>query len=277
MRGAAAWVLVLKRRERQLNSFFFFYTLALLIVCIAAAGFSVAAYASSRRRVFLFTCGVFTCYAIETTEIFFYEYILQNQPFPADEYYAINNPIIRTAVVVVLQACIWLIALDLLDKLDKRSRRLILTPIVCFIVANVAVLLMPAGIWQQWLYYILRSVFLLCVAGYILYTYHKSDDPAFRARLEKLRWWLLVAVVLVVCVAIEDTYVILFVPMSLTPSWLPLYLSERNFSENVLVCFFAAALMRFAYHVLSIRIKEAPVKEDVTDLERHIDEQMPFY
>ena len=65
--------------------------------------------------------------------------------------------------------------------------------------------------------------------------------------------------------------------MSLAPSWLTLYLSERNFSENFFACYFAAILILYAYHTLSIRMKEAPEESNVSDLDRHIDEQMPFY
>lgn len=256
-----------------MNSVFFFYTLGLLIICIVTAVLAVAAYASSRRRVFLYACGAFSCYALETIEIFFYEYISQNTAFPAHEYYAINSPVMRTAVAVALQACIWLIALDILDK---HSKRLLLVPIAVFVIANVIVLLFSETAWRQWVYYTLRQVFLLFVEGYLFRTYLKSRDAKFRERLKRFRWHLAAIVALTICIVIEDTYVILIVPMSLTPSWLPLYLSERNFSENALMLFFAVILIRYAYQVLSIRIKEAPKQVEVNDLDRHVEEQMPL-
>lgn len=64
---------------------------------------------------------------------------------------------------------------------------------------------------------------------------------------------------------------------SLAPSWLQLYLSERNFSENFFACYFAILLIIYSYHVLSIRMQEAPEEKNVSDLDRHIEEQMPFY
>ena len=60
-------------------------------------------------------------------------------------------------------------------------------------------------------------------------------------------------------------------PPSDGETWLPLYLSERNFTENVLLVFAALLLLRHIYHVLSIRIQEAP------EIERHIDTIMPRY
>lgn len=60
-----------------MDTLMFFYTQAILVICIVTAVLSLAAYASSRRRFFIYGSGVFICYAIEMTEIFFFEYTLQ--------------------------------------------------------------------------------------------------------------------------------------------------------------------------------------------------------
>lgn len=193
-----------------MNTLMFFYTLAILVICIVTAVLSLAAYASSRRRFFIYGSGVFICYAIEMTEIFFFEYTLQNQSFPASDYYSITMPVLRTFVATASQAFIWLIAMDLLDKHSKKQ-------------------------------------------------------------------FVIIGAILVGCIVAEDFYNILIVPMSLAPSWLQLYLSERNFSENVFACYFAILLIIYSYHVLSIRMQEAPEEKNVSDLDRHIEEQMPFY
>ena len=54
------------------------------------------------------------------TEIFFFEYTLQNQSFPASDYYSIIMPVMRTLVATASQAFIWAIARDLLDKHSKK-------------------------------------------------------------------------------------------------------------------------------------------------------------
>ena len=105
----------------------------------------------------------------------------------------------------------------------------------------------------------------------------RSTDEQYRARLSALKLPYFIILVLTLLVLAEDTVVILISPINTHPDWLTLYLSERNFTENLLVCFFALILVRYAFHVLSIRMKEAPVAEDVHDLDRHIDEQMPFF
>ena len=258
-----------------MSSLMFFYTLAILVACIITSVLSVAAYASSRRKLFLYGCGVFACYAVEMVEIFYYEYTLQNVAFPASDYYVISMPVLRTAIATLSQGFIWAIMLDILDK---HSRKLFIWPLVVFVAASAASLaFLPVGPFQQWTYYTMRSVFLIFVGAFFFYTYLTSKDEEFRARIAKLRKFLLIGAALVACVIAEDSYNILVVPMSLAPDWLTLYLSERNYSENVFACYFAVLLIVYAYHVLSIRMREAPVKKDVNDLERHIDEQMPFY
>lgn len=258
-----------------MNSLFFFYTLGILVICIVTSVLSLAAYASSRRRIFIYGCALFALYATEIVEIFFNEWLSQNMAFPISEYYDITMPITRTLVVTGVQACIWLMATDIVDK---HSKRLTAIPVGIFFVSNVLVLeLVPVGPWQQWLYYTSRQAFLYYVMGYMAWVYLRSPDKEFRARLGRFRVAFFVILALITAVLVEDTYVILLRPASATSSWLLLYLSERNISENILACFFAVIMITYAYRVLSIRMKEAPVKEDVDDLERHIDEQLPFF
>lgn len=84
-----------------MDTLMFFYTLAILVICIVTAVLSLAAYASSRRQFFIYGSGVFICYAIEMTEIFFFEYTLQNRSFPANDYYSITMPVMRTLVATL--------------------------------------------------------------------------------------------------------------------------------------------------------------------------------
>lgn len=261
-----------------MNTLMFFYTLAILVICIVTAVLSLAAYASSRRRFFIYGSGVFICYAIEMTEIFFFEYTLQNQSFPASDYYSITMPVLRTFVATASQAFIWLIAMDLLDKHSKKQ---FVIPVATFLLSELLIIVaVPYGPIHQWLYYTMRQVFLVFVGLYIFWTARKSTQVELKARVNNQRKHLIIGAILVGCIVAEDFYNILIVPMSLAPSWLQLYLSERNFSENVFACYFAILLILliiYSYHVLSIRMQEAPEEKNVSDLDRHIEEQMPFY
>lgn len=259
-----------------MNSLFFFYTMLILVVCIVAAVISVSAYASSRRRLFLFSCGLFVCYALEVCEIFFFEFISQNVPFPADQYYDVNTPILRTLIATATLALTWFMAMDIVDA---HGKKLAISPVLVFLAANVVVLLaIPEGAIHQFMYYTLRQVFLAFMLIYMFYAYRRQPkESTLRLRLQKLTPFYILAWVLVAAIVIEDVVVILLAPPSFGSNWLPLYLSERNFSENLLICGSAVMITVYAYHVLSIRIKEAPVAEEVPDLDRHIDELLPFY
>lgn len=120
-----------------MDTLMFFYTLAILVICIVTAVLSLAAYASSRRRFFIYGSGVFICYAIEMTEIFFFEYTLQNQSFPASDYYSITMPVLRTFVATASQAFIWLIAMDLLDKHSKKQ---FVIPVATFLLSELLII-----------------------------------------------------------------------------------------------------------------------------------------
>lgn len=209
------------------------------------------------------------------TEVFFFEYTLQNQSFPASDYYSIIMPVMRTLVATASQAFIWAIARDLLDKHSKKQ---FVIPVVTFLLCeSLTIVAVPYGPMHQWLYYTMRQVFLIFVGLYIFWTAHKSTKVELKARVNNQRKHLIIGAILVGCIVTEDFYSILVVPMSLAPSWLQLYLSERNFSENVFACYFAILLIAYTYHVLSIRMQEASEEKNVSDLDRHIEEQMPSY
>ncbi len=258
-----------------MSSVFFFYTLAILVVCLTTAAFSASAWASTRRRIFVWFFGAFVCYAIETVEIFFYEHLRQNQTFPISEYYQINYPVIRTLVAAALLLFLWFAVLDILDK---HSKRLALAPGALFVVSNAFILAaLPEGPWRQWAYYTTRQLFLAYIGGYCIYSYRTSSDKQYRTRLYRLHIPLLICAMLVLCVFIEDIYIILVQSPTEQPSWLLLYLSERNISENIFMCFISVMVIREAYRTLSIRIKEVPASDEVADLERHIAEALPAY
>lgn len=249
--------------------------MTLIIVCIVAAVISISAYASSRRRLFLYSCGLFTTYGIEMLEIFFFEYMWQNMEFPRENFYEVSNPLLRTIIATISLAFTWLI---MLDVLDRHNRKLQLIPVGVFFVAELAVLyLISDDQIAQFAYYTLRQVFLFWMAGYAVNVYRTTTDPASKARLKRLVPGLIVMLIITVCIVIEDALMILWLDPEVVKSWQMLYLSERNFSENVLVCAFAVCVIWYAYHVMSIRVKKAPKAEDVPDLERHAHDRIADY
>lgn len=200
----------------------------------------------------------FICYAIEMTEIFFFEYTLQNQSFPASDYYSINH-------ACVADLCGDRFAGFYLAHCHGFARQAF-KKAVCHSRRNV--LAERAADYRRCPLRPHSSMALLhdasgipCFVGlYIFWTARKSTQVELKARVNNQRKHLIIGAILVGCIVAEDFYNILIVPMSLAPSWLQLYLSERNFSENVFACYFAILLIIYSYHVLSIRMQEAPRK-----------------
>lgn len=125
------------------SSIFFFYTLGILIVFIVTAVLSIAAWASSGRKLFIYASGAFICYTVEIIEIFFNEHISQNLTFTVYEYYAVSMPILRTLIATLSQAFIWA---TVLRALDKHSQKLFVIPPTVFLAAEALILtVMPAG------------------------------------------------------------------------------------------------------------------------------------
>lgn len=258
-----------------MNTVFFFYTIALLTVCVAAAFMAAAAYVSSRQRVYAYGLGMFAAYAVETIEIFFNEYLSQNIPFDAGAYYDVSAPLVRTVVAVILNACMWAIVLDMTDR---HSKRLLIVPPALLALGSLAVLaLAPLGPLRQWGYYSLRQVFLFFMCAFACATYVRSRDATLRVRLERFKRPLIVVVVLGMLILMEDTLNILVMPMSVHPMWLPLYLSERNFSENALMLYLAYMLAKSSLGTIALRIGKAPDATETDDLSRHIDERIQVF
>ena len=216
----------------------------------------------------------FLFYFLDLALIFQNEYLGQNTEFPLEVFYAIDQPALRIFFALGILEALWLIALDFLGE-KRMSMRI--APAVGFVVlSTVVIVALPEGQYKQWLFYSMRQVFLLWCLGYVLMRYRTTKSEIEKTRLRRHEPLFLITLVLTMCIILEDTFMMLvWDPTSV--SMLPLYISERNFSENILVIFFAVCLVRNAINVLSVRMKEVPVQEEVSDLERHIDEQMPFY
>lgn len=258
-----------------MSAVFFFYTIALIVISMLVAMASLIALISSRQRLFLLGAGTFLCYALELTEIFFFEYTGQNVPFDPNTFYAITSPFARSAIAIALLALIWASTLELLDRL---SLRLIVIPIIALSLATFLIIVgLPLGPFRQWFYYTTRQIFLLFVCGYAYCVYRRANDPILKMRMQRFKRPFSIILILVFCIIAEDTMNILLLPFGILPDWLPMYLSERNFSENVFMLVLAYYLIKKIYYTLSIRISEPPSPNAIDNLQRHIEEQMPHF
>lgn len=258
-----------------MNAVFFFYTMILIVISMLVAMAAIIALISSRQRLFLLGAGTFLCYALELTEIFFFEYIGQNAPFDSGTFYAITSPFARSAIAIALLALLWASTLELLDRF---SLRLVAAPVaVLSLITFLIIVGLPLGAFRQWIYYTTRQIFLLFVCAYSLWVYQKTGDSVLRMRLQRFKKVFLMLLALIFCIVVEDTMNILLLPFGVFPNWLPMYLSERNLSENIFMLVLAYHLLKKIYATLSIRISEPPSPNTTDSLQRHIEEQMPRF
>lgn len=252
---------------------FYFYTILVMLVCIAAGTISLSAYFVCRKRSHLYMVAFFLFYFLDLALIFQNEYLGQNTEFPLEVFYAIDQPALRIFFALGILEALWLIALDFLGE-KRMSMRI--APAVGFVVlSTVVIVALPEGQYKQWLFYSMRQVFLLWCLGYVLMRYRTTKSEIEKTRLRRHEPLFLITLVLTMCIILEDTFMMLvWDPTSV--SMLPLYISERNFSENFLMLAFAFFSLREAGATLRLRFKEPPASEN-PEVRRQIDDLLPAY
>ena len=238
-----------------MDGFFFAYTLAVLAVCLVSTVLQTMAWSVKRSRSFVAAAWFFSAYFVELGVIFLDEHLHQNVVFPTEAYYAVTYPVARTAIACVLWGSLWA---WVLTATDAHSRRRLLWPVALFAAAQVACLtVLPYGALRQFLFYTCRQVFC---AGMALYAWHAwraaptDEQRAWMGRHRRLLLFFMAGVMLTVT---EDALVILVMEPAKSGG-LPLYLSERNFCENVLMVVLAVALDSIAWRELSFRLAATP-------------------
>lgn len=253
---------------------FFIYTLTLLVICVVAGAVCLSAYFVSHRRAFLFACALFLFYLFDVALIFQSEFLSQNLAYDQTLFYEVEDPCWKIFMGGGFLASMWLIVCDYLDETRPTAKVL---PLVAFVVASLAVLwLLPDGRYRQFWFYTMRQVFMVWIALYAVARYWRTADEVDRMRMQRHRRLFVVFCLLVVSITCEDVINILIAdPSSFTPDF-PLYLSERNFSENVLLLVLAFYALRTAERTLALHFERPPRCENAP-LQKHIDELLPIY
>lgn len=258
-----------------METVFYLYTILIMVVCVAAGAVCLSAYFVSRRRSYLYATSLFLFYFLDMALIFQYEYLGQNLAYSFESFYGIDRPLLRTVLAAGALQSLWLVVCDFENE---HRRALIAGPIAVFLAACAAVVLfLPEDPFRQWLYFTLRQLFLLWVLGYVVFRYCICKSAIEKARMRRQEPLLIVSFALVLCILVEDIFMMLLLdPATIADSLLPLYLSERNFSENFLILAFAFFALRAAAETLRLRFKEPP-SADNPDLRGYIDELLPAY
>ena len=253
---------------------FFIYTLAFIVVCVTAAAVCVSAYLVSHRRPYIFAVGMFLCYLVDLAFIFQSEYLAQNLAFDSARYYGIELPFLKLLVAAGFLQFLWLVVCD---YLNAHNRWLAHVPVLVFIGATTAVLvLISPGPLQQFCYYTMRQIFLAWVAAYCLYRWKHADGEVERMQIEHFRKGFIIFCVLIVCIVIEDALVILVLTPGSVSTNFPLYLSERNLCENLLLLLLAWLALQGSAKTLALRFEQPPQRED-EPVQMVIENRLPAY
>ncbi len=254
---------------------FYFYTILVMLVCIAAGTISLSAYFVCRKRSHLYMVAFFLFYFLDLALIFQNEYLGQNTEFPLEVFYTIDQPALRIFFALGIIQSLWLVALDFLGEKRLWLR---IVPAVGFVVLSATVIIaLPEGQYKQWLFYSMRQIFLLWCLAYALLRYRTTKSEIEKTRMRRQEPLFLITLVLTMCIILEDTFMMLvWDPDPASATMLPLYISERNFSENFLMLAFAFFSLREAAATLRLRFKEPPVSENPV-VRQQIDDLLPAY
>lgn len=255
---------------------FYLYTIVVMLACVASGSVSLSAYFVSRRRSFLYAALMLLFYFLDLALIFQYEYLGQNVEYSITQFYTIDHPQLKMLLALGTLEPMWLILCDFVNE-KRRAWRIV--PAVVFVVATEIVLwALPVSEFRQWLFYTLRQGFLIWCIAYAVYRYSTSQSEVERARMRRQEPVLLVTAVLCLCILIEDVAMILVFDSSFfaQEALLPLYISERNFSENILLLVFSFFTLRAASDTLRLRFKEPPAA-DAPDTQAYVDELLPAF
>jgi len=260
-----------------MNVFIFIYSVCIMLVFFAAAILSLAAYLVSERKSFLPQVSLFVFYIIELAGIFGNEWLSQNISFSSEFYYEISFPVLRVITGTGILASLWLMMLRMLDIHDRSTA--IIPPAIYALASILVLTVMPHGQMRQFAFYALRQAFAAFILVFTFMKWAASKDGAYRERLGKHHVNYIILCLLVLLVFFEDLWVIILAPMpDPNVSSLTLYLSERNFSENILMIFIAYHCIMKALNLLKLRFSQ-PQSEisQEGDLAHHIADAMPSF
>ncbi len=249
----------------------------MIVICIGTAGVVASAFMVSRNRDFLYVFVFFVCYAFDLALIFLYEYFGTNAAFDISNYYNITYPWARIVLGLIALESLWSFTRN---YFGEKQKTLVYGPSVIYVILSsiFAFFLSPSPL-AQWLFFSTRQVFLFWILGYALWKYLHTIDLIEKTRIERHKNFFIAAVILTVVVLIEDTIVILLIPphISMKGPISLLYLSERNFSENILAMLLAAVCLRKASHTLRLRFDEPPLLLNSSEGNEQVEELVPVF
>ena len=251
----------------------FYYSLVVLLIIAIAASVCLSGYFVSRRRSFLYAMISFLFYFFDVSLPFSHTFVTPETVLEAKSFWDVGNPVLSVIFGGGALLFLWLAVCQYVGKGGPLIR---FGPVVVFVVGSAALF---QGIqnpqWREFLFYSMRSLYILFCLAVLLVWRFTSEDSATRETLSKHAWVGVVTLVLTLAILIEDVYVQLVFNPSVMPSdsW---FLAEKSFAENILFLFFAFAAIWAAKKTLSLRYVTPPERDDAP-MSESIDRVLPLY
>ena len=235
----------------------YIFTIGCMVACIGASSVNLCTFILSQRRHYMYIALFFAFYFVEYALIFHHEFIFSNIAITTQGVHEISNPVGKILLGSVISQAIWMAVYSFYGL---RSTVLKLAPVCAFVLLSALSLLIPDAQLNQWVFYSMRQFFLLWVFAFCINMYTKDRASSYNIRYRKIKLKFIILAVFLVCIIIEDTFVILIwnPEIWVFSDQMMRYLSQRNTVESCLVLLFAVFTFMECRNVLLLRSQCLP-------------------
>ncbi len=237
----------------------FYYTLIILLVSIMTSAMCLSTYLVSHRKSLAFAFVGFLFYFFDVTLVFLDDFTMNSAANMPESVYFIGSQAASIITGCGLFTAFWLLVCD---AFNEQRRPLLAAPPVIFVLASILIyIFMPAGNTHLFVFYGMRTVYLMWILGYIAVRY-LGQSGALRERMWRYRLCYVGTLILGAAVFIENIVFLFYIDPVLVESGAVPFFPERNFAENALMLWLAAFVATSCWKLLSIHFEKPPAEAE---------------
>ena len=210
----------------------FFYSVLLIALCAAAVSPAGILYLRTKKKQYLYLILLFTCYLTELTELHYIVFVgLPTGLISPGDLSHISYPALRIGI----SAAILLLDLLLLFWITgRRWKNIYGLSILPMLGICIYLVFRPQTDLVVWLFYSVRQFYRLGYCAWFGICLFQEQEPERKKEMGRYTLPIFGIFLLNLCILLEDSLVISHIDSFLSD--IP-YISERNFSENILWMF----------------------------------------
>lgn len=233
----------------------FLYTIIIIIVASAASFTSITVWILTSRKDCLVAAAAFLLYVLEVATILYDEYV-RTKPL-LNEYFTsgLTHPIINIVFCTLLVVCLWLWVLMRIHVRVKPQHVALCIGIYGILAVLVAPIGSAADKTHTMVYWGLRDCSVLAAFVFALWWRDHRATETDRVSIDRAYKFFTIALVFSVVMLAEDIVNILFMNPEVSGGWQRdfwWHLTERNITENLLMIFCAACMIRYNQGIIQI-------------------------